>query len=151
MMKSKMKLDIIGVAQLDKWLHSTRAAICSRWGKMIKQQSMPTLIRPDGQCIPLTPRWLSNYARGPMSRNRICRHRETPAISIASGPRRDVLNVTVWDHPELTTPAGQYHRGSRAYYPATGFSRTHQRIPTLASVSVVGKILSEIAAILPGV
>ena len=90
----------------------------------------------------LTPRFVNSHQTiSPTATVNSTMDEEIANYQYRVGPA-DILNVTVWDHPELTIPAGSYrsatesgnwvHTDGRIYYPYIGF------------VTVEGKTVVEI-------
>ncbi len=150
MMKSKMKLmPLLVSVTLISGCTVLPGSNMSTMGKdVIKQQDADFDLDKMVNVYPLTPRLIDQLRPRPnVARPNMTLESEIANYQYRVGPG-DVLNVTVWDHPELTTPAGQYRASAT---PATGYSLTAPCSTRIsARFTSWGKRSLKSAVILPG-
>ena len=148
MMKSKMKLMplLVSVTLMSGCTVFPGSNMSTMGKDVIKQQDADFDLDKMVNVYPLTPRLVEQLRPRLMLRSRICLWTEIASYQYRVGPG-DVINVTVWDHPELTTPAGQYRSssdtGNWVQSDGTMF------YPYIGKVHVAGKTLPKSVVILP--
>jgi len=150
MMKSKMKLMplLVSVTLMSGCTVFPGSNMSSSGKDVIKQQDADFDINRMVNVYPMTPQLVEQLRPRPVvARPNDSLDQEIASYQYRVGPG-DVINVTVWDHPELTTPAGQYRSSSDTgnWVQADGT----MFYPYVGKIRVVGKTLSQIRSDITG-
>jgi len=150
MMKSKMKLMplLVSVTLMSGCTVFPGSNMSTSGKDVIKQQDADFDINRMVNVYPMTPQLVEQLRPRPVvARPNDSLDQEIANYQYRVGPG-DVINVTVWDHPELTTPAGQYRSSSDTgnWVQADGT----MFYPYVGKIRVVGKTLSQIRSDITG-
>ncbi|UYU30751.1 polysaccharide export protein [Siccibacter colletis] len=150
MMKSKLKLMplLVSVTLMSGCTVFPGSNMSTLGKDVIKQQDANFDLDRMVNVYPLTPRLIEQLKPRPnFAQPNASLEQEINNYQYRVGPG-DVISVTVWDHPELTTPAGQYRSssdtGNWVQSDGTMF------YPYIGKVHVVGKTLAEIRTEITG-
>ncbi len=150
MMKSKMKLMplLVSVTLMSGCTVFPGSNMSSSGKDVIKQQDADFDINRMVNVYPMTPQLVEQLRPRPVvARPNNSLDQEIANYQYRVGPG-DVINVTVWDHPELTTPAGQYRSSSDTgnWVQADGT----MFYPYVGKLRVAGKTLAQIRSDITG-
>ncbi len=150
MMKSKMKLMplLVSVTLMSGCTVFPGSNMSTSGKDVIKQQDADFDINRMVNVYPMTPQLVEQLRPRPVvARPNVSLDEEIANYQYRVGPG-DVINVTVWDHPELTTPAGQYRSSSDAgnWVQSDGT----MFYPYVGKIRVAGKTLSQIRSDITG-